>query len=45
MKTKELKDRNPMWDHPLMKKGGRHVKVSRARDKRKLRKQLKDGDY
>ncbi len=37
-----LKPRNPLYDHPLMKKGGRHEKTSRAREKRKLRKQFKN---
>ena len=41
MKTQELKERNPYHDHPLMRKGGRHEKVSRARDKRKLQKEFK----
>jgi len=33
MKTKKkLKKRNPLWNHPKLKKGGRHDKM-RKRDK------------
>lgn len=30
-KQKAPKPRNTLWDHPLMKKGGRHNKVEKQR--------------
>jgi len=37
MKIKRLKERNPLYDHPLMRKGGVHEKSDKT--KRRIAKQ------
>ncbi|MCK4865669.1 MAG: hypothetical protein KAT06_09625 [Gammaproteobacteria bacterium] len=44
IKAKRLKERNPLFNHPLMRKGGIHEKSKR--EKRHIAKQqLKNGEW
>lgn len=37
---KAPKERNPLWDHPMLKKGGRHNKLEKQ--KKILRKRVRE---